>query len=1395
MTPERRDACLPITAGLALFMLLSSPASAVTTSWTNAAGGNWNTASNWDMGVPGLTDDAVINLSGTYTVTLDVSPSVASLALGGIGGTKTLSGTSRTLTLAGPSTVGSGGLLTLTSSTLNGAGSLENSGTVRLTSSTASVPIDNAGILDVRGATALSAVLTTAAGSTLNVTGVTGTATVVNVADGFTNNGTLNLTSIGGAFAATFNVTTGTLINAAGSSIQALGGTGGARTLNAQVDNQGTMYLGTALTINKTSADHASSGTIDVATGNLTLTQSGTTPSFTNSGAITIGSGRILAVGNGAFIYDGGSIPTDGDWNFTTVATTLNADFTIPAGLDLNYSGGSISGTGNLLSNSSLAGFTGATINVGLALNSSIEFGVGTTNINGALTTGGGVTLTLTGGNGDGLDAIVNVANGFENNGTIVLTATGQFGGAFLNVTSGTLVNKPGATIWSTGTAPVDGERAVNAQILNQGAVDVGIARLTIDKNSADHVNAGTINVTGDDLAIGQPGTTPSFTNSGGTVNVASGRSFSISSGAYIYDGGAHSVVGTFQLNSVATTLNSDYTIEAASNTNFSGGSISGAARLINNGTLTDFAGVTVNVLYENNATAAILSGATIFNGAVITSVGSSLSLLAQTSSASVTMTVANGFTNNGSIGMTTLAQFADVTLNVTAGTLLNAPTGAITTSLGSGGTRNLNAQIDNQGSITTVSTGLTIAKASADHLNSGTIDVSGGNLIISQSGTTPTLTNTGLVSIGSTRTLQSSAGTFTNAVGGLVKGAGTLQAGNTFTNSGTLSPGLSPGILTVTSNCPFSSSGVLDVEINGFTVGTQYDRLSVSGTATLDGTLNVTIPAGFCTGAGDNFRVVQAGTRVGTFDVINVTAYGNPAFNALYDATGLTLATVSNSQTVTSSAGAGGTIDPAGAVAVGCGGSQTFTIASDPCYHIVDVLVDGNSVGPVASYDFSNVIEAHTISATFAVDTHSITASAGSGGGITPSGPISVDCGTSQMFTIASDPCHEIADVVVDGNSVGSVTTYTFTDIQASHTIEASFNPVSIYTLTASAGSGGAIDPSGAVPTSCGSTQMFTITPDACHQILDVLVDGNSVGAVASYTFTDVQANRTISASFAILPYTLAAGVIGGGILVIAPDQPSYDCGASVEITAQAASGWQFNEWTGDATGNGNPLDVIMDSNKSITAVFVDVAAPEVSLTSPNGGEIWYVGSTHAISWTATDNAGVTAVDLAYSIDGGATYPNVIATGLANSGSFDWVIPSTVTPLARVQVTAYDALAQSGSAASNANFEIQNDPTTVAEILLANGEMLGVYPNPARAGEVHVICRIPGAATADLTIFDITGRKVRTFEFGLSADGLGRPAWDGRDEDGRLLSPGVYLVRFAADSGLRATKRIVLLR
>ena len=74
-------------------------------------------------------------------------------------------------------------------------------------------------------------------------------------------------------------------------------------------------------------------------------------------------------------------------------------------------------------------------------------------------------------------------------------------------------------------------------------------------------------------------------------------------------------------------------------------------------------------------------------------------------------------------------------------------------------------------------------------------------------------------------------------------------------------------------------------------------------------------------------------------------------------------------------------------------------------------------------------------------------------------------------------------------------------------------------HTITATAGPNGSISPSGSVTVADGNEQSFTITPNSGYQIANVLVNGSSVGAVSSYTFSNVSSTQTISASFSQIP------------------------------------------------------------------------------------------------------------------------------------------------------------------------------------------------------------------------------------------------------------------------------------
>lgn len=221
---------------------------------------------------------------------------------------------------------------------------------------------------------------------------------------------------------------------------------------------------------------------------------------------------------------------------------------------------------------------------------------------------------------------------------------------------------------------------------------------------------------------------------------------------------------------------------------------------------------------------------------------------------------------------------------------------------------------------------------------------------------------------------------------------------------------------------------------------------------------------------------------------------------------------------TFSTAAGANGMVVPSGVFAVN--GNLPFNISIWPYqnYHVEDVTVDGISVGPVTSYTFPAVSACHSVQATFAADLapiqYSIVANADAGGTISPTGVTTVTEGASQTFVIAPALNFVISDVLVDGLSVGAVSSYTFTNVITNHNISAKFVQV-YYSITASTQGKGKISPAGTTRVAAGANQTYVMTPAIGYRVSNIKVDGKLVGPASSYTFNAVKGNHTITSIF----------------------------------------------------------------------------------------------------------------------------------------------------------------------------------------------------------------------------------------------------------------------------------------
>jgi hypothetical protein len=192
-----------------------------------------------------------------------------------------------------------------------------------------------------------------------------------------------------------------------------------------------------------------------------------------------------------------------------------------------------------------------------------------------------------------------------------------------------------------------------------------------------------------------------------------------------------------------------------------------------------------------------------------------------------------------------------------------------------------------------------------------------------------------------------------------------------------------------------------------------------------------------------------------------------------------------------------------------------TANLTDGYIYYFAATAYDSSSRESDYSSEVSYINTTTTTTPTTTQTTYIISASAGTGGTISPSGSVSITSGSSRTFTITPNSGYRISNVTVNGSSVGAVSSYTFSNVTGNRTISATF-AATTYVISASAGTGGTISPSGNVSITSGSSRTFTIAPNSGYTISNVTVNGSSVGAVSSYTFSNVTGNRTISATFA---------------------------------------------------------------------------------------------------------------------------------------------------------------------------------------------------------------------------------------------------------------------------------------
>jgi fibronectin-binding autotransporter adhesin len=914
-----------VAAVIVLSLAGATPALAqsCTDSWTGGGGTtNWSNGANWSNGSePGNSDNVCIQESGA-AVLLDVGDGIATLTLGSsdsltiptitngsfglnIGGSSiansgqiTMSApvsfgttglsfsSSGTVTVSGPGAItlqanAFGGDFIGGSATLLNQSTIQGAGSIDMTLNNASLGVVNANESGVQlvvgrnqtaGASTNTGLMEATNGGQLAM----GSLTLNNVGGTIKASGTNSYVQLEGEGQGNETFTGGTWTTASGGVIQVvdtsatLDGTNG-----NTITNSGTMELVTGAahpggnfqgTVNNTGAIQIlSAGNTGVGLsipGGQTFTLMGT-------GNLTMGDGtsnsynNLNGIGGGTFVNEQLLQGTGAIQNLTSFTNSGTINANIPTGtndlqLQLGRAGastntGTIEATngGVLLIGSTSITNTGGTIKA-VGANSYVSL-VGSLGTSGLTISGG--TYTTSGGGviyGQGGTTLDGTTSAITNSGTFIINAVGNppninAGGTINN--TGTIELLPAASNGDTLFLQLVGGE--NLTLAGSGKVTMG-----------DGTNNGYNNqaVIGNDFGGGGVLTNQSTIQGSGVI--ASGTQGLVNSGTI----NANVPVGT-----------AGVVLEIC---------CEGSSGIVNSGTMEASNGGTLEISagtsFNNTGTLNAASSSTINvngNGPFLNLVNGTLT--GGTYAVTGTLQIPGNVTTNAAkITLTgTKSQILNPNTNALEGFLTNAAKGSFTIAGNQGFTSA--GTFTNQGTIT-------ISKGS-------TFTVGEGGSYVQNSGKTTVNGELTLSSADDSEEVDAAAASVKISKGSLFGNGGTIVAG--VSCAGTLTPATSAttvGKLTIRGAYTQTAAGALDANISGAESG-EFNLLNVTSTATLGGTLNITLLNDFVPVIGSTFEILTAKSVKGTFATVNGTKINSSEqFTVTYNSNNVTLTVVS---------------------------------------------------------------------------------------------------------------------------------------------------------------------------------------------------------------------------------------------------------------------------------------------------------------------------------------------------------------------------------------------------------------------------------------------------------------------------------------------------------------------
>jgi uncharacterized repeat protein (TIGR02543 family) len=207
------------------------------------------------------------------------------------------------------------------------------------------------------------------------------------------------------------------------------------------------------------------------------------------------------------------------------------------------------------------------------------------------------------------------------------------------------------------------------------------------------------------------------------------------------------------------------------------------------------------------------------------------------------------------------------------------------------------------------------------------------------------------------------------------------------------------------------------------------------------------------------------------------------------------------------------------------------------------------------------------------------------SGAGTVDLSPLGGTYASGTVVTLTATPALGSVFEGWGGDLSGTANPTTIT-MDADKNVTATFAERSFTLAVSSTGSGSvALNPPGG-SYGAGTTVTLTATPDPGFEFSSW---GGDLAGTGNPTTITMDADKRVTADFVAQSFTLSVSTSGSGTLDLSPPGGTYEAGTPVTLTATPAPGFEFAGWSGDLSGAANPATITMDSDKAVSAHFVE--------------------------------------------------------------------------------------------------------------------------------------------------------------------------------------------------------------